>query len=106
MYAEVTILDPVPPNVGRSYPPLEFGKYGVFVWVYQNDMRGPIHWINWRKNRIEPEYKKPIGYCYWFAKNVKFHIDCLPTIDTSVADSYINNTAINLLTGKGLPFRP
>lgn len=106
MYAEITISDPIPSNVGVSYHPLEFAKYGVFAWEYDNGMRGPVHWVNWKKCRVEPEYKNPKAYWYWFQPNVQFSIIILPTINTEVADAYINGVAVNILTGKGLPLIP
>lgn len=105
MYLEVFIANS-PVGVGQSYPPLGYANYGVVCWEYANGYRGPVHWINWKKCRVEPEYANPQAYWYWFHPGTEAVITPKPTIRTDVADAYINGVAVNLLTGKGLPFVP
>lgn len=107
MYLVVNITT-APSKIGFSYKTLKYAKYGVVCWEYDGGFRGPPHWINWMKQRVEQDWQrvKPVAYSYYFYPGVYGTIQPLPTINTDVADAYINGVAVNLLTGKGIPILP
>lgn len=108
MYAALTVTnEEIPPNVGTSYGPLKFGKYGVFGWIYHDKYWGPIHWINWKDTIIVPDagYGTPTGYYRWCAPNVFIQFQIVPTINTPPPDVLVGQQLTNLLKGKGVPVK-
>lgn len=102
MKCNVTILY-APAAVGLSYGSLKFARYGVLAFEYEGGFLGPIHFINFPKSVIIPEYKGCKAVQAWFPADVLAAVQMVPEIDTTVADQYIAGQAVNLLTGKGLP---
>lgn len=105
MKVEVFIDDPIPPNIGWSYGQLGFAKFGVCVWEYANEYRGPVHWINWRKSVFRPEYPQPVAFHYWFHAGVIGVVTAKAEIRNDVPDILVGTTVVNLLKGVGIPIR-
>lgn len=108
----ILIPDPLPPGFPLSYGSFKYGKFGIGCWFYQRSSiygttywDGEMEWINTQNFRSDSKLSNPYGFRFWLYPNLIATSFMEPTPVDPQPDMIVGGSLINLLTGKGLPFK-
>jgi hypothetical protein len=111
----VDIQQPIPAEIGQSYIPFGFRKFGLCCWTYEPPLSvsglavflggydGQIEWINTEHFITQSKLPNPVGFRYWLQQGCTAIITPVTQAFGAVPDIQIGSLLINPVTGKGMP---